>query len=219
MDTKLFDLHFALGYDSNISIYTTTILFGNHILIEEGGPQILYAINKSIATMLSIRVFYLLRKDPTISYFPFVLSNNNITPLVDIHFEIGIPKTTGIYAKTEFLNGIPSFREVDMSIYETAVGAAISEAFFKMEKCGILSYLMANPQHSVYPIPFTKNPNTNLPLVLHPYPEETKKKEVARRLPSDIIDIPHPACQSVCTSWDIFGKSKCKNICEWRPEV
>jgi hypothetical protein len=50
-------------------------------------------------------------------------------------------------------------------------------------------------------------------------PAEVKKKQLKRRLPSHIIDIAHPACQDVCTSWDIFGKRKCKNMCEWRNEV
>jgi len=50
-------------------------------------------------------------------------------------------------------------------------------------------------------------------------PAEVKKKQLKRMLPSHIIDIAHPACQDVCTSWDIFGKVKCKNMCEWRKEV
>jgi hypothetical protein len=50
-------------------------------------------------------------------------------------------------------------------------------------------------------------------------PAEVKKKQLKRRLPSAIIDIAHPACQDVCTSWDIFGKRKCRNMCEWRNEV
>jgi hypothetical protein len=72
---------------------------------------------------------------------------------------------------------------------------------------------------STAPPTWPHSPPMPTPASRPPVPAEVQKKQLKRRLPSDIIDVVHPACQDVCTSWDIFGKSKCGNMCEWRKEV
>ena len=37
--------------------------------------------------------------------------------------------------------------------------------------------------------------------------------------PKDLGSVPHPDCTTICTSFDFFGKGKCKNMCGHRTGV
>jgi hypothetical protein len=124
--------------------------------------------------------------------------------LFDLHFEIGITAYGKLYAKTQL--GGPagvSFRKeaalIPDAIFRTAV---------EMAQSGVWPILKNNPHYATYPFDSS---------MLKANLGNNKLDPNAPKLkPSELTSVPHPQCQLQCSSYDIFGASRCKNMCGHR---
>jgi len=125
--------------------------------------------------------------------------------LFDLHFQIDVDKSGTAYKATTVLgnNGV-SFSQI---------AATPSEAIFMvakdMEKAGMWRLILNNPAVSFFP--FANN--RVAANIQHQAPVDPK---TPKKKPSELTQIPHPTCTALCTSYDLFGKGKCKNMCAQR---
>ena len=124
----------------------------------------------------------------------------------DVHFEIGTngPPNSDFYAKVMLGKQGVIFQQ-DAS----TPAAAIAKIALDMENSGMWAIIAQNPSISSYPpgsMPTTKSPTPKTKVD----PDAPKKK------PMELTQVAHPDCQLLCTSFDFFGKGKCKSMCGQR---
>ena len=123
--------------------------------------------------------------------------------MFDLHFQINMDAAGITYKATTILgnNGIKF----------SANAATPSEALFAvakdMEAAGMWGSILKDPSISVYPFGTTAPPQIKV------------DPKVKKQLPSDLTQVPHPTCTGMCTSFDLFGKDKCKGMCRQRLEL
>lgn len=125
--------------------------------------------------------------------------------LFDLHFQIDMDRSGSSYKATTVLgNNGGGF---------TGVAATPSEALFKvakdMEIAGMWGFILKNPAVSSFPF---GGPTTTV----NAQPQVSVDPKAPKKLPSDLTQIPHPTCTGMCTSFDFFGKDKCKSMCAQR---
>ena len=215
-DVKWYDLHIEVGTvtlqsSGNKYPYARTVLGSAGIEFENVSQTMATAICSVFADMSKFGVYGSLRKDPKYSQFPIVPSRDPYRQTdYYLHIEVGESDKFDVYVKTRFLTG---------EEYETRCPAGnlplvsdmIYDVIMEMESFGMLETLKNSPLVSTFPLP---TPSASISAKATSSPQ--KKSDIVRQLPSHIIDIPHPQCQDHCTSWDIFGKGKCPNMCESR---
>jgi hypothetical protein len=126
--------------------------------------------------------------------------------LFDVHFEIGSNPIGNYYARTVLgVNGL---------MFEQSGPTpkmAIERLAADMENNSFWALIIANPAMSSYPF------STTTPPSVRPGPPAKKPDpNVVRELPSELTQVAHPDCQPLCTSFDHFGKTKCKSMCGQR---
>jgi hypothetical protein len=122
--------------------------------------------------------------------------------LFDVHFEIGTLSSGDFYART--MLGASLIMEQP----GTSPAIAIAKLAAEMETTNMWGILAQNPAMSSYPfgtaaakpIPPAKKPDPN----------------VVRKKPMELTQVAHPDCQMLCTSFDFFGKTKCRSMCGQR---
>jgi len=125
--------------------------------------------------------------------------------LFDLHFQIDADNSGTAYKATTVLgnNGV-SFSQI---------AATPSEALFMvakdMEVAGMWGFILKNPAVSSFPFGGT----TVTVKTQHQAPVDPK---APKKKPSELTSVPHPTCTALCTSYDLFGKGKCKNMCAHR---
>ena len=204
--TPIFNLHIESGIEGG-SFYSKTYVSGFEYL-SYSDVDIFYSLNELIQNLQRTATLSLIQGTPTLSSFPFNVKAPNINQikLYDLHMECGDTQYTSQYSRVVLRSngGLLEYARSGINM-ELAIYNLISslDSLKLLEK---LRYGTAKSELlDVSPIISSTN-----------IPQAIKKKEAKRYLPSHIIDVPHPDCQDVCTSMDIFGKAKCKNICEWR---
>jgi len=140
--------------------------------------------------------------------------------IFDVHFEIGTngPPTGDFYAKCLLGGNGVLFEENGPT-----PAAAISKVVINMENTGMWSLIAQNPSLSVYPFTGStpaQTGNSSRP----PVPAEVIKKSAPdpnapKRMPGDLSQVTHPDCTVLCTSFEHFGKAKCKSMCRQRSIV
>ena len=211
----------------NGSDYNVSCIFGNNSFkMDSSGGDISTALFSLLNSLTVNTVFALILINPQISLWPIPHNHQllqSIGHLYDLHFECGERRNVngafeGLYALTQIgsnPNNIKTYESV-AKYYELA----IENILVDLSSNGQLDFLIKNPGYSAFPFN-SISPNTAPKAIPSsaPRPAEIPKKDLPRRLPSDIIGVSHPQCQNVCTSWDHFGKVKCKNMCAWRTEL
>jgi len=119
----------------------------------------------------------------------------------DLQFEIGTngPPKGNFYAKVVIGNGV--LFESDSS----SPAAAIAKVAIDMETAGMWTIMVANSALSASGSVGKPSPKRS-----KPDPKAPKKK------PMELTQVTHPDCQLLCTSFDHFGKTKCKSMCGQR---
>jgi hypothetical protein len=239
-EQKLFDIHIEVGYVGVGLAYAKTILGNNALEFEERDPIIHYALKALIDFLKMNGTFEYLIKKPSMAKFPFhqqlrtqnvtgVPHNHHVTPvspvhnakkvLFDLHIEMG--DAVGLSRKISGANKYSriALRNPFVEYIKNASSRIFSAQYLLVEilNNGVYKQLMAQPDRSIYPLPLglPSSPSSSVATTS----SGVAQKDIKRKLPSACIDVNHPACQEVCTSWDHFGKSKCQNICSWRKEV
>jgi len=123
----------------------------------------------------------------------------------DLHFEIGTngPPAGDFYAKTIIGAGVI----IEESGPTPAI--ALGELAITMENNNIWAILAVNPHYSTYPLGSATSAKP-IPPAKKPDPNIVRKK------PMELTQVIHPDCQVLCTSFDHFGKNKCKSMCGQR---
>jgi hypothetical protein len=128
--------------------------------------------------------------------------------LFDLHFEIGMTDKGQYYAKTVLGANKVMYRRED-----TFVPSCVGMTCVEMEAAGMLGLLAMNPQLSSYPFGTAPSVNT----------QSVNKKSIdpnaSKQKPSDLTQVSHPECTALCTSFEFFGKDKCKNMCAQRKGI
>lgn len=125
--------------------------------------------------------------------------------LFDLHFEIGLNPGGDFYARTVLgQNGII------MEQSGSTPARAIDKLAIDMEAGNFWALIIAHPGMSSYPFGSTAPSTTTQPPAKKPDPNVPRKK------PMELTQVSHPDCQALCTSWDHFGKAKCKSMCGQR---
>jgi len=135
----------------------------------------------------------------------------------DLHFEIGTngPPNGDFYAKT-ILGG----NAVIMEKSGPTPAIAMEKLTIDMEQNNIWAILAKNPNYSVYPFGGNANPVPRAVPRAVPLPDKTGvDPDAPKQMPGNLSQIPHPACTSLCTSFEHFGKVKCKSMCAQRRGV
>jgi hypothetical protein len=223
---KLFDLHIEIGTEQ--SFYYSRAEIGG-LLFGGINTSPSDAAMKCVQELHTYGIFTSLKKNPSYAQWPLSpTTNNRKQPIFTLHFEYGDAKSTiQHYWKTVLKPLIPNsgHRYYERRDGKTYINILLCELIKDIETSGIISELLSNPSASIYPFPpHTPTPSmgggsTSSTPVAKAVLVDELDKEIVRKLPSHIIDISHPHCQMHCTSWEHFGKSKCKNMCKWRPEV
>ena len=123
--------------------------------------------------------------------------------LFTLHAELGeLEKGKhGYYLKLVFSDGTEFVNET------SHLSDAISSTAYQLKTSGMLARL-ADGLVKCKMVPSSSS-NPSLP----------KLKPGQLLTPKDLGNIPHPDCTSICTSFDFFGKGKCKNMCGHRNGV
>lgn len=218
-DKKWFDLHIEVGQvtlqnSGNKYPYARTVVGSAGIEFSQSAQYINQAIYLLLTEMDAYAAFTTLKKHPHYSQFPYSSHGNpNYYAEYFLHIEVGESDKLDTYVRTEFHN----FEEYEKRCPTSnmpSIMDMISDIIADMAADGTLEHLRFHPFLSIFPLP-----NSSTPKVAKTLSSPQKKSDIVRQLPSHIIDIPHPQCQDHCTSWDIFGKIKCSNMCEWRSGV
>ena len=128
--------------------------------------------------------------------------------LFDLHIEVGYdPDTGNKYGKVVLSNNT---KFENRSSYLTD---AISGIIYDMDAKGGMKNLNNDPKLSVFPAPGVAISQKNGNQLQVPDPNDPKK------LPSECIQIPHPQCQMLCSSFANFKKTKCKSMCAGRSNL
>jgi hypothetical protein len=237
-----FNLHISVSHN-NIDYIASCIFGNNSILMSEKAGNIHKAISTLISELSSYTTFDLLLQNPLMSMWPVPVQAQQtsisqqlaqygaLTSMFDLHIECGYEVNQnnlriGTYAYTQIDNGQCHKFKGTGGIFEDSIeNLVVDLTIHKM-----FDQLTSDPSFSVFP--FVSFPHSGYPSgspssspPAHrstddvARPAEVAKKDLPRNLPSALIGESHPQCQDTCTSWDIFGESKCKNMCEWRKEV
>ena len=132
------------------------------------------------------------------------LAQRTFGKLFDLHFEIGLNPGGDFYAKTVLgANGLL----LEQSGPTPAM--ALAKLAQDMENNSFWALIVANPSMASYPFGTAPSINTQSP---------AKKPDpnIARKKPMELTQVAHPDCQMLCTSFDHFGKTKCKSMCGQR---
>jgi len=210
---KLYDIHFEVGlYQPTKEEYAYTVL-GTMVPFLRKEDSILNALRGLVSDLSAMDIFKGLIKYPHQSYYPIPCSLGiEFQKFFELHIECGSTTSLSRYYAKTIINGkeyISSNGTIDMAIFEL---------MNYLHNAYVYPMLTSAPSLSVYPFKAGSGSKGSVPSAV--LVEESKpKKDIKRRLPSDLVDRSYPECTSLCTSWDIFGKGKCRNMCEWRPEV
>ncbi len=131
-----------------------------------------------------------------------------ITKLFDLHMEIGSVLGGKYYAKIILgKNQVLFYRE------GPSPAVAIAELASDMENTNMWQAIFNNPSISVYPFQTAsgKPPVPALKTKIDP--------NAPKQLPGRLTAVVHPDCQPQCTSFDLFGASKCKSMCGHRSGI
>jgi hypothetical protein len=125
----------------------------------------------------------------------------------DLHFEIGTngPPSGNFYART-IIGTAGLIIEADGPTPAVALGKLAID----MENNNLWAVLAANPHYSSYPL--GSNSTSAKPQVVTKKPDPN----IVRKKPMELTQVTHPDCQMLCTSFDHFGKTKCKSMCGQR---
>ena len=212
--TTLFDLHFECGIN-NAKYYAKTYIDGNKHQ-SFSSINICESLLQVVDSLYSYGLFTILRNSPQKSTFPFKGADPGEVPLYYLHTECG--KTgdaiTLMYSRTEFCeNGV--YTEYINTEFQTP--SSLRKLIKSLDRMGVLETLKFKANTSIFPFS-TSSTSTAAPTIPSATSSHGKKpeKEVKKQLPSQIIDISHPGCQNICTSFEHFKTSKCNSICEWR---
>lgn len=240
---KKFDLHISVSHD-NVEYIASCIFGKNALLMSKKGGDISGAIFALINDLSLNATFDLLLQNPLMSIWPVPhspshththqissprkfgttsASSNSTMNMFDLHIECGyevdqnnMPKST--YAFTQIDNGQCHKFAGTAAIFEHSIeNLLVDLTIHKM-----FDQLQLDPSFSTFPFNNqtpSSSPSAHRSTNDVARPAEIAKKDLPRNLPSALIGEPYPQCQDTCTSWDIFGKVKCKNMCEWRKEV
>ena len=231
-DKKLFYLHIEIGQEQGL--YYAKCVLGNHALeFKQMAGDICDAIQMLIVDMGANGVYTSLTRDPSFSVFPlsghvhqaptFSSSGGGhshsvtsiATAIFNLHIEVGNGAGgVGCYARTEFLNPYIEFRSFTPNYMDDAICDLISE----LDDAGVFIQLLNQPKSSAFPF---QSPSSSVSSSSTSSPPQaaTKKKDIVRELPSACIGYADITCRDHCTSWDCFGRVKCKNMCSWRKEI
>lgn len=128
--------------------------------------------------------------------------------LFDLHMEIFYDGNLG-----EYISRVALSDGSEVINRASTMNDVMTSMIFRMKSEGITQLLFEHPEYSVFPAPGSQTTgNTGNPIAV-------PNKNDPKKLPSDCIGFSHPQCQLFCSSFDCFGKRKCKNMCSWRPEV
>ena len=124
--------------------------------------------------------------------------------LFDLHCEIGLNTGGDFYAKTVLgVNGLL------MEHSGPTPATALDRLAKDLENNNFWALIVANPSMSSYPFGTAPSVNTQA-AAKKPDPNIVRKK------PMELTQVSHPDCQLLCTSFDHFGKTKCKSMCGQR---
>jgi hypothetical protein len=121
--------------------------------------------------------------------------------LFDLHFEIGLTPSGDFYARTMLGNLI-------MEESGDTPAKAVAKVAKDMENNNFWAVIVSNPSISSYPF----GTSTKKPVVAATKPDPN----IVRKKPMELTQVSHPECQALCTSFDHFGKGKCKSMCGQR---
>jgi len=234
-DNEQFAIHMSMEYDG--IDYRAACILGNNAIKLGFKGQDWTAVAFGLLNELSLNsVFDLLKVNRQLSMWPIPHAHqlltglhnhspiyaNPLSSMFDLHFECGERRNIngaweGLYAKTQIgltpnIKTFDSLNAPNSQYYEPA----LENVLVDLASNRIFDFLVTDPSSSFFP--FCANQPKAIPRSA-PVPAEIPQKDLPRKLPSAIIGVPHPQCQNVCTSWDHFGKVKCKNICAWRTEL
>lgn len=124
--------------------------------------------------------------------------------LFDLHFEIGISPGGGFYAKT-----VLGANALILESTGASPAAALDKIAKDMENNNFWPLIVANPSMASYPFGSAHSVKSQV---------ATRKPDpnVVRKKPMELTQVAHPDCQVLCTSFDHFGKTKCKSMCGQR---
>lgn len=211
---KYFDLHIAVGYFQplrNVFAFTTIKdILSTYVRKASTFKDALIGL---ITDLEVNNQFAYLEKNPHGSIYPLPTAfNTNYRIDFYLHLEYGIDVDRKIYAKT-VINNFPhiekelSFRQVSINLINF------------LDYMFVFKSLTRFPGWSQFPFPVAPSMTNGKSVPRAVLVEEAKPKDIKRQLPSHLTDVGYPKCKTMCTSWDNFGKSKCKNMCEWRSEI
>ena len=237
--TKHFDLHVTIEKTiSGSHLLARCVLGNNGVMFTKVGKDSDTALIHLMDEMEVNGILLLLPSNPSMSLWPLPTTAGNHTHshtststahLFDLHIECGkrTVKSIGddIYAFTQFdyAGSLHSFINNSRS---QSYYAAIIDLIMVLKSQMVFTSVMGNPNMSQFPFKGSisgasasgSGKSTRPPKAVL-VEEAIKEKDIVRKLPNEITDIPHPKCKDVCTSIYHFGKSKCASMCEWRPEV
>lgn len=128
--------------------------------------------------------------------------------MFDIHIEVGDVQTGVFYAKTILANG-----QAVIEKHGPNPSSPIMQVVAEMEQIGLWQILYNDPSISSYPFNTGGVPGSTSNSSPNVVVNNRKKKDPPKQLPSTLTGVDKPACQTLCTSFDHFGDSKCRSIC------
>lgn len=141
------------------------------------------------------------------------------TKLFDLHFEVGMngPPTGDFYAIT-----VLGINNIFFSANGNSPAEAVNKVAIDMERSGMWPPIAKNPQLSGYPFHYNTSPpqqaGNAVPVAKVIQPKK-KDPDAPKQLPSHLTSVDHPECTTMCTSFDHFGRKKCKSICGQRSGI
>ena len=136
------------------------------------------------------------------------------TDLFDIHIKISKTNSGEYCAKTILGNNAMLFERFNPHLTDS-----ICDLMVDLDVAGIWTMLEATPSLSGWPftrvpaaVP-TSKPATK-PTTTTPAAPKKKQVPVTLQRPVDLTSVHFPDCKPVCQAYDLFGRSKCKALCQ-----
>jgi len=141
-------------------------------------------------------------------------SQNTIgNKVFDLHFEVGVNPNPmgGFYALTILGQGGVKFESQG-----TTPADALSKIVVDMEQSNMWQLIVGNP--GINQFPFPANPRNGKPPAAVPVSSTNSAYDpkAPKQRPSDLTQVTHPDCQTMCQSYEHFKAAKCKSICGFR---
>lgn len=240
-DKKLFYLHIEVGNEQGTH-YARCVLGNNALEFKQFSGDYLDVLTMLLTDMAANGVYTSLARDPLFSLWPLSghmhafpgsvsppgvgghshshSTNTSPTPIFELHIEFGTGVNMDYYAKTVFTN--PYTERMQHSKF---MDDAACNLMLKLDQTGVFIQLMNKTSISSFPFPSgSSSPSSSSTKTSTGHPTSSSSvtapsKDIVRELPSACIGYADITCRDHCTSWDCFGRVKCKNMCSWRKEI